>query len=156
MKMHPRCSEKRCGMLKYIWLAITGLSGGAMISAGVFALITSTGVMTRLAGKTHTAKHIRLYETMVVLGGIWWNLFWVFSLKIKLSLLAAKALQVIMGVCQGVFVGCLAVSLAEALNATAIFARRVKLKTGISFIILAAAIGKIIFSAIQFVNGWVT
>lgn len=142
-------------MLKYVLLAITGLSGGAMVSAGVFALITSTGVMTRMAGKTHTAKYVRLYETMVIVGGTWWNIFWVFSINFNLPTIAHTILQVIMGVCQGIFVGCLAVSLAEALNATAIFARRAKLKTGVSFIILSAAIGKIIASMIQFINGWV-
>ncbi|MFQ9516125.1 MAG: stage V sporulation protein AB [Eubacterium sp.] len=142
-------------MLKYVLLAITGLSGGAMVSAGVFALITSTGVMTRMAGKTHTAKYVRLYETMVIVGGTWWNIFWVFSINFNLPTIVHTILQVIMGVCQGIFVGCLAVSLAEALNATAIFARRAKLKTGVSFIILSAAIGKIIASMIQFINGWV-
>ncbi len=142
-------------MLKYVLLAITGLSGGAMVSAGVFALITSTGVMTRMAGKTHTAKYVRLYETMVVLGGTLWNIFWVFSIHLNLAFSVSTILQVIMGVCQGIFVGCLAVSLAEALNATAIFARRVKLKTGLSFIILSAAVGKIISSCIQFINDWV-
>lgn len=142
-------------LLRYILLAITGLSGGAMVSAGVFALITSTGVMTRMAGKTHTAKHVRLYETMVIIGGTWWNIFWIFSINFNLPMVAGNILNVVMGVCQGMFVGCLAVSLAEALNATAIFARRVKLKMGLSFIILSAAIGKVIAAIIQFANDWV-
>lgn len=46
-------------------------------------------------------------------------------------------------------------SLAEALNATAIFARRVKLKVGLSFVILAVAVGKVLASVIQFTNNWV-
>lgn len=136
-------------------LAITGISGGALVAAGVFALITSTGVMTRMIGKTHTGNHIRLYETMVISGGIWWNIFWVFSIYFNLSVPLSNALEVIVGTCQGIFVGCLAVSLAEALNATAIFARRIKLKTGLSFVILAAAIGKMLGSLIQFANDWV-
>lgn len=141
--------------IRYLLLAITGLSGGALVAAGVFALISSTGVMTRLAGKTHTGEHIRIYETMVILGGIFWNSFWVFSINLNLSEPIRNILEVVMGVCQGIFVGCLAVSLAEALNATAIFARRIKLKTGLSFIILSAAIGKIIASLVQFMSGWV-
>lgn len=142
-------------IIRYLLLAITGLSGGALVAAGVFALISSTGVMTRLAGKTHTGAHIRLYETMVILGGIWWNTFWVFSINLNLPAPIHNVLEVVMGICQGIFVGCLAVSLAEALNATAIFARRIKLKVGLSFIILSAAIGKIIASLIQFGSGWV-
>lgn len=132
-----------------------GISGGALVSAGIFALITSTGLMTRMADKTHTAKNIRLYETIVILGGTLWNIFWIFSIHFNLPEAAGTILQVVVGICQGVFVGCLAVSLAEALNATAIFARRVKLKTGLSFIIMAAAVGKVIGAVIQFANSWV-
>lgn len=142
-------------MLKYFLLAITGLSAGMLVSAGVFALITSTGVMTRMAGKTHTAKYVRLYETMVVIGGTWWNIFWIFSISINMPGELQRVVEVIMGLCQGVFIGCLAVSLAEALNATAIFARRAKLQMGLSFIILSAAIGKIAAALIQFTNDWV-
>lgn len=142
-------------LIRYILLAITGLSAGAMISAGVFALISSTGVITRMAGKTHTGKNVRIYETFIILGGTWWNIFWVFNIHFHLTVAVTNILNVIIGLCQGIFVGCLAVSLAEALNATAIFSRRVKLKMGVSFVILAAAIGKSLLSLIQFVNDWV-
>lgn len=142
-------------ILEYFLLCITGLSAGTLVSAGVFALIASTGVMTRLAGKTHTAKNIRLYETMVIIGGTWWNAFWVLSIDLNIPFMPRILLQIIMGLCQGIFVGCLAVALAEALNATAIFSRRLKLRTGLSFIILSAAIGKIVATLIQFANEWV-
>lgn len=140
---------------KYIILGLTALGGGAVISAAVFALIASTGVITRMAGKTHTAKHVQLYETAVVLGGTWWNVFWIFSIHLNMSQNIANIFQVVMGLTQGIFVGCLAVSLAEALNATAIFARRVKLKMGLSFIILSVALGKVLGAIIQFANNWV-
>ena len=55
-------------MIGKIILAITGIGAGFIISAGVFALITSTGIITRFADKTHTAKSIQLYETMVIAG----------------------------------------------------------------------------------------
>lgn len=140
---------------KYIILGVTAFGGGAVISAAVFALISSTGVITRMAGKTHTGKHVRTYETAVILGGAWWNLFWVFSIKFYIPMNIVSVLQPFIGLMQGMFVGCLAVSLAEALNATAIFARRVKLRVGLSFIILAVAAGKVIGAIIQFINGWV-
>ena len=140
---------------KYIILGLIALGGGALISAAVFALIASTGVITRMAGKNQPGKNIKKYETAVVLGGVWWNIFWVFSISMHMPSNIIGVLQPIMGLAHGVFVGCLAVSLAEALNATAIFARRVKLKTGLSFLILSAALGKIIAAFIQFTNGWV-
>ena len=74
-------------IIKYIVMALTAFGGGAVISAAVFALIASTGVITRMAGKTHTAKHVRTYETAVVIGGILWNVIWVFSVRIPFSLL---------------------------------------------------------------------
>lgn len=142
-------------VLKYILMALTAFGGGAIISAAVFALIASTGVITRMAGKSHTGQHIRWYESAVVLGGIWWNIFWIFSINIPMSGNFLVAFQTLMGLAQGIFIGCLAVSLAEALNATAIFSRRVKLKVGLSFIILSVAIGKVLAAIIQFTNGWV-
>ena len=142
-------------IIKYIVMALTAFGGGAVISAAVFALIASTGVITRMAGKTHTAKHVRTYETAVVIGGILWNVIWVFSVRIPLKAEIFQSLQFVMSLAQGIFVGCLAVSLAEALNATAIFARRVKLKVGLSFVILAVAVGKVLASVIQFTNNWV-
>lgn len=142
-------------IIKYIVMALTAFGGGAVISAAVFALIASTGVITRMAGKTHTAKYVRTYETAVVIGGILWNVIWVFSVRIPFKAEIYQSLQFVMSLAQGIFVGCLAVSLAEALNATAIFARRVKLKVGLSFVILAVAVGKVLASVIQFTNNWV-
>ena len=53
-----------------IILSIIGLAGGGIIAAGVFALITTTGVMTRFSEKTHTAKYVRQYENAVAFGAI--------------------------------------------------------------------------------------
>ena len=142
-------------ILKYIVLALTSIGGGAVISGAVFALISSTGVVTRMADKTKTAKHVRIYETAIILGGIWWNLFWIFSIDIPFGANFSQGFQVIMGLAQGVFVGCLAVSLAEALNGTAIFSRRVKLKMGLSVVVLSIALGKVVAALIQFGNNWV-
>ena len=59
------------------------------------------------------------------------------------------------GTMSGIFVGCLAVALAEALNGTAIFARRAKLQMGLSFTVLSVAVGKVLASLLQFYNDWV-
>ena len=64
-----------------IILSIIGLAGGGIIAAGVFALITTTGVMTRFSEKTHTAKYVRQYENAVAFGAILFNIFWVFELN---------------------------------------------------------------------------
>ncbi len=142
-------------MLVNIVIALIGLSAGLLASAGVFALITSTGVITRMAGKTHTGRFTRTYETAVICGGIWWNIFWVFFITIPFESSFRNIFLGLTGICQGIFVGCLAVSLAEALNATAIFARRMKLKMGLSILVLVVAVSKIVSTVIQFYEGWV-
>lgn len=141
-------------MWQYIVLGLIGLGAGMIISAGVFALIAATGLVTRLAAKTHTGSHVRIYEDFIILGGILFNVIWVFEIAFGIPNPFNTWLEVVIGLIQGIFVGCLAVSLAEALNATAVFARRVKLRMGVSAIVFSVAISKIIGGLIQFSNNW--
>lgn len=136
--------------MSYVLLGIIGLAGGLIVAAGEFALITAIGIMSRLAGKTHTGKYVRLYEDAVVTGGALCNAFYVFEVTINSNLTVVKLFMGIGAGFAGMFVGCLAVSLAEALKATAIFARRIKMSTGISFVVLSVAIGKMIGALMHF------
>lgn len=136
--------------MSYVILAIIGLGGGLIVSAGEFALITTIGIMSRLAGKTHTGKYVRLYEDAVVIGGTLWNALYVYGVTIAPGFWLAAGGLGIGGIFAGMFVGCLAVSLAEALKATAVFSRRIKLSDGLSFVVLAAALGKMIGSLVHF------
>lgn len=139
---------------QYILIILIGVGGGLIISAGVFALIAATGMVTRLAAKTHTGKHVRVYEDFIMLGGVLFNLWWIFGFKFNITGGLGIFVEIIVGIVQGIFVGCLAVSLAEALNATAVFARRVKLRLGVGIIVAMAGVGKIIAGLIQFSNNW--
>lgn len=141
--------------LQYILLGIMGISAGALIAAGLVALITTTGVITRMADKTHTAYFVKGYETAIFLGGTLWNLFWIFPVIFPFGKGSAVFFQILMSLCQGVFVGCLAISLAEALNGTAIFGRRIKLAKGVGTVILSLALGKVVYSLVQFWFGMV-
>ena len=60
--------------LKLGILAFAGLSAGAVIAAGIFAFLAIIGVFPSLIGVTHTAGHVILYETLLILGGTWGNL----------------------------------------------------------------------------------
>ena len=64
--------------IKQILLGIVGLAGGFSVSGGVFTTLIAVGLIPRFAGKTHTAKHIFLYEEMVVCGTILGGLISVF------------------------------------------------------------------------------
>ena len=39
-------------------LGLVGLSAGFAVAGGLFALIIALGVVSRFAGKTHTAKYV--------------------------------------------------------------------------------------------------
>lgn len=136
--------------IRYILLGISGLAAGVLVAAGVFALITSIGVIPRMADKSRTASHIRKYETAVILGGVWGNLLNIYHIPMQLG----TWVMVLFGAFAGIFVGCLATALAESLNTTAIFSRRVRLHRGMGVIILCVALGKCAASMIFFYLGW--
>ena len=64
--------------VKQILLGVVGLAGGLGVAGGVFTTLIAVGLIPRFAGKTHTAKHIFLYEEMVVCGTILGGLISVF------------------------------------------------------------------------------
>lgn len=122
----------------FIIPAFMGLSAGAVTAAGVFAIITVIGVIPRLVGKTHTAKWIHLYEWMVVLGGIWGNLMEIFYIPRG----GGKLLLALYGLGSGMFVSCLVMSLAEVLEVFPVMCRRLRLTSGMAYIVLSLALGK--------------
>lgn len=136
--------------IEQILFALIGLSAGFVVAGGVFALITSIGVIPRLAGRTHTARHIKKYETSVFLGGVTGCLLSLLEWKLILGQWFAG----VIGIFIGIFVGCMATALAESLNTTAVFSRRVKLHKGIPYVVLSLALGKTIGSLLFFVCRW--
>lgn len=135
---------------KEVLLAAIGLSSGLIVASGLFALISSLGVVSDFADRTHTGDKILLYEDATILGGVIGNLVSIYKIQIA----GGIWLQGAYGLFTGIFVGCWAMSLAEALNIFPIFIRRVKLVRCIPYIVLGIAIGRGIGSLIYFVLGW--
>lgn len=133
-----------------IFLALIGLASGFAIAGGVFALITKVGVITQIADVTHTAGYVTTYETAVLAGGVAGTCLTVFPVSMSLPIWVMG----ILGLSSGMFVGCLATALSEALNVTAIFTRRLRLHTGIAWLVLSMAIGKILGSLIYFYRSY--
>ena len=127
---------------------------GALASAGVFTVLSSVSLIPRFAGKTRTAGEIRLYENAVILGTIWGGVIslteqpFIIVLPGWLSFL----LLIIIGVFSGMFVGCIALAVAEMLDSIPIFFRRIKLKRGISIIVFFIALGKLCGSLVYFMS----
>lgn len=153
--------------IKYILLALFAFGGGAIVAGGVFTVLIAVGLVPRFAGKTHTAKHIFLYEEMVVLGTIFGSFFSIYGGLCQLgkfmtdtllfngflSQAIGSVLLCVFGFFAGIFVGCLALAIAEMLDTIPIFTRRIHFQKGLGIMVCAIAIGKVIGSLIYFAYG---
>lgn len=137
-------------LLRQVLLAFFGLFAGSVIAAGVYAFLAIIGVFPRLIGKTKTRKHILMYETFIILGGILGNVVDLYEMPIRMGGLVFLGF---FGVCTGIFVGCLVMSLAETLKALPVMNRRIRLAVGIQYVILAIGVGKMMGSLFYFSRG---
>lgn len=137
-------------ILQQMALMFIGLSAGGVIAAGVFAFLAIIGVFPRLIGKTGTQRHILLYETVIILGGVLGNLSDIYEFPIHWG---GNLFLGIFGLSVGIFVGCLAMSLAETLKALPTINRRIRLAVGLQYIILSLGLGKLVGSLIFFSRG---
>lgn len=136
--------------IKQLFLGLIGFSGGIGVAGGIFALIIGLGVIPRFAGRTHTGRHIMLYESCIMAGGIVGNLIFIYEISLPLGV----AGLILLGLFGGIFVGSWSMALAEIVNTIPIFARRIRLKEGLGLMILGMAFGKTLGSLLYFFNRW--
>lgn len=150
--------------MKDIFLAVLGGSYGLLSAAGVFTVLVAVGLIPRFAGRTHTADKVVLYEEMVIMGTLAGCFFSVlnrysqfaaawqsaFPQYLTLWLGLGRVLQAVFGLSCGMFIGCLALAIAEMLDSIPIFARRISFRHGIGLAIVAMAAGKLCGSLIYF------
>ena len=157
----------RNGLLADFFLALIGMSGGLIVSGGVFTVLISVGLVPRFAGKSHTSRRVLLYEEMVVAGTLAGNVLSVFGDAFPLGEwvrrnavfgpeteqiwgAAAALLLALAGLFAGIFVGCLALAIAEMLDSIPIFARRTGFRHGLGIAVLSVALGKMAGSLLYF------
>ena len=147
-----------------LFLTILGGSYGLLAAAGVFTVLVAVGLVPRFAGKTHTGKKVVLYEEMVIFGTLFGCLLSIFVRycqvgswlqsrfpdRMEMLLIAGDVFQAIFGIFAGMFIGCLALAIAEMLDSIPIFARRISFRHGLGFAILGMAAGKLCGSLIYF------
>ena len=154
--------------LKYIFLSIFGITSGFGVASGVFTSLIAVGLVPRFAGKTHTGEKVFLYEEMVIIGTIIGCIISLFQPFLRLKELfivdgrmiinesvfigIANTILIIYGLFAGLFVGCLALAIAEMLNSIPIFARRIGFRHGLGIAILAMALGKAAGSLLYFIK----
>ncbi|MCM1266599.1 MAG: stage V sporulation protein AB [Bacteroidales bacterium] len=153
--------------LRQALLAVIGVSAGLIVSAGVFTVLISVGLVPRFAGKTHVAKKVFVLEEMVVFGTLTGSYFSIFGdwgqigafVKDRALFGAATdgiwnligtVILIVFGLFAGIFVGCLALAIAEMLNTIPVFARRIGFRHGLGAAILSVALGKLCGSLIYF------
>lgn len=121
-----------------LFLIFYGLCAGSLIAASFLAFLSMLGVIPRLAGLTKSMKYARMYENFVALGGIAGTLIFIYRWPIRMG----YPLLIIYGLFGGIFVGCMIAALAETIKSLPIFSRRLKLRSGIPYVIYGIALGK--------------
>lgn len=135
-------------VIKWGLLILIGLSSGFAVAAGVFAFITMLGIVPRMAARTKTQRHIICYERMIILGGTLGNVWLLFQIPVP----GTALLLAIYGLGAGIYVGCLAMALAEMLRLLPIFVNRFQLKEGFPILVVALSLGK--FTGVIFQFFW--
>lgn len=151
-------------MMRNFLLVLTGGSYGLLAAAGVFTVLVAVGLVPRFAGKTHTAKYVIIYEEMVIFGTLTGCVLSIFSRYCQFGAwwqqrlpqheaafrFMGMAAQGIFGLFAGMFVGCLALAIAEMLDSIPIFTRRISFRHGLGLAIVSMAAGKICGSLFYF------
>ena len=141
-------------MFKEIFLVFVGGSFGLLSAAGVFTVFSAVGLVPRFAGKTHSAQEIYWYENMIVLGSVIGCLVSIWPDSWKRVTAGLDEFQIfwliIIGLFSGMFVGCLALSIAEMLDSIPIFTRRISFRKGIGLAVCSVAAGKLCGSLFYF------
>lgn len=138
-------------LIKHIFMGLCAFTAGVGVSAGTFAFLIVIGVIPRMIGKCNRAAETLHFENAVICGGIVGTILSVFP---KISIPFGPLLLCAYGVSAGIFVGCIAVALAEILDTFPITFRRMHIKEGLSWVMLAMAFGKCVGSFYYFFGGY--
>lgn len=156
--------------LKQVFLGVCGLSFGLLASAGVFTVLVSVGLIPRFAGKMHVARKVFVLEEAVVFGTLAGGFFSIYTRygeigkfvlsrqifgeeTVKAWGFIGNVFLSLWGFFAGIFVGCLALAIAEMLDSIPIFSRRIGFRHGMGVAIMGVALGKLIGSLIYFSQG---
>ena len=145
-------------LLKSLFLILVGISSGLGVAAGTFAFLFIIRIIPRMIQKAGLEHKIIYVENMVFRGVLFGTILTLFSWKKKwLFEILGKTLLTIFGMSAGIFVGCLAVALAEILDTFPIFFRRLNIKDEFGETLLfVMAIGKMLGSLFFFFAGYDT
>lgn len=150
--MQPRKDIRRM-FLKSLFIILIGFLAGTGISAGTFAFLLVIGVVPRMIRTANLNNKIILLEN-VIIAGIMTGTFLSFWKQEMLLGMFSRLFFICFGAGAGVFVGCIAVALAEILDTFPIIFRRMKLHDGLEEVMFAMAFGKLAGSFFYFLYGY--
>lgn len=134
-------------ILKIVMLAVFGAAAGGLTAAGYFAVITSIGLINRVADVSHTKQRLLLFEEAIIFGAVAGNILSVFPIG---GIFSSGGFIVLYGVVAGMFIGLFVVCLAETTKVLPIFLRRVRIGDGLGIIILMIGLGKAVGQLIYY------
>lgn len=137
--------------IEHVFLGFIGLACGLSVASGSFAIAVKLGIIPEMATKSGTANRIVTYENATILGGITGNILSVFP---KIQIPVGHVALALFGLSAGIFIGCMAVALAEIINAYPIMYRRLKLKMGLEWMLAMIAFGKMCGCLFYFMRGF--
>lgn len=142
-------------LIRHIAMALVTLACGIAVSAGTFAFLLVIGVVPRMIKKMNLCDRIMTLENMIVLGVLTGAVFSVVEWEARFpAVWIGHLLLTLYGFIAGMFVGCIAVALAEILNTFPILFRRMYVNRGLSCVMIAMALGKTTGSLYYFFFGY--
>lgn len=158
---------------KPILLGTIGFSAGLVISFGLVALILGLDLIPRFAEMTNTEQYLKIYEKCLMLGAVLGNIITIYQIDLtgwidyvgkigvfdrdtvqSVCLIICHCFAGILGLFCGIYLGCWVIALTEVVDMFPILFRKMKIQTGIGWIILCTAIGKSLFSVLYYLNRW--
>lgn len=144
--------------IQFILLLISGFAAGFVTAAAYVAFIAMLGIFPKIAAKTQTAGQCIVYENCLMIGILLSTLLQFFinyhSAGLSEIQLPARTLGllllILIGFFGGIYIGFLLGGLSEILNVIPAYARKTHLQNKIGYIIYFIALGKGVFTLLQF------
>ena len=123
-------------LIRQLLLIAAGASYGLLSAAGVFTVLVAVAGCFVTVFPKYSQWGSFLREQ--------------FPKEMKLWMATGVAAQAVFGLFSGMFIGCLALAIAEMLDSIPIFARRISFRHGLGWAILGMAAGKLCGSLLYF------
>ncbi|HCC07373.1 MAG TPA: hypothetical protein DEP72_04355 [Clostridiales bacterium] len=137
--------EKEFGLIMIeIVMMFIGFGAGAAIGLAVTAFIISVGIITKMVNVTGTKKYNNLYQNMILIGITTGTLAMIIDINFHIN----EVWLGILGFFSGVFVGIVAISLVEIINVLPVIKERIRIRTGLVYVVISIALGKMVGSII--------